>query len=111
MLVVHAFWSTSNGLCLWAEDSDLAVKCPSQALRTARPHPFAASADVINEATGYAAALVAPLLLPDDITMLIDERAAMIDEIVYTPTGEGCTALGIHSVDLLSLCAAKPVPL
>ncbi len=47
MLVVHGFWSTSNGLCLWAEDSDLTVKSPSQALRAARPHPFAAPADVI----------------------------------------------------------------
>jgi SNF2 family DNA or RNA helicase len=47
MLVLHGFWSTSNGLCLWSEDSDLAVKSPSQALRSARPHPFAAPADVI----------------------------------------------------------------
>ena len=47
MLVLHGFWSTSNGLCLWSEDSDLAVKSPSQALRSGRPHPFAASADVI----------------------------------------------------------------
>jgi SNF2 family DNA or RNA helicase len=47
MLVPHGFWSTSNGLCLWAEDSDLTVKSPSQALRAARPHPFAAPADVI----------------------------------------------------------------
>jgi len=47
MLVLHGFWSTSNGLCLWSEDSDLTVKSPSQALRSARPHPFAATADVI----------------------------------------------------------------
>ncbi|MGH3856735.1 MAG: ATP-dependent helicase, partial [Pseudonocardiaceae bacterium] len=47
MLVLHGFWSTSNGLCLWSEDSDLTVKSPSQALRWARPHPFAAPADVI----------------------------------------------------------------
>ena len=47
MLVLHGFWSASNGLCLWAEDSDLTVKSPSQALRAARPHPFAAPADVI----------------------------------------------------------------
>ncbi len=45
MLVLHGLWS--NGLSMWAEDSTLAVKSPSQALRTARPHPFAASADVI----------------------------------------------------------------
>ncbi|MGH3824509.1 MAG: SNF2 helicase-associated domain-containing protein, partial [Pseudonocardiaceae bacterium] len=47
MLVLHGFWSVSNGLCLWSEDSDLTVKSPSQALRSARPHPFAALADVI----------------------------------------------------------------
>jgi SNF2 family DNA or RNA helicase len=42
MLVVHGFWSVGNGLCLWAEDSELAVTSRSQALRSARPHPFAA---------------------------------------------------------------------
>ena len=46
MLVLHGFWS-ADGMCLWAEDSDLPVKSPSQALRSARPHPFAAPADVI----------------------------------------------------------------
>jgi SNF2 family DNA or RNA helicase len=44
MLVLHGFWSPGGGLCLWAEDSGRAVKSPSQALRTARPHPFAAPA-------------------------------------------------------------------
>jgi SNF2 family DNA or RNA helicase len=47
MLVLHGFWSMSGGLRLWAEDSDLLVKSPSQALRSARPHPFAAAADAI----------------------------------------------------------------
>jgi superfamily II DNA or RNA helicase len=42
MLVVHGFWSSGRGLCLWAEDSELAVTSRSRALRTARPHPFAA---------------------------------------------------------------------
>jgi SNF2 family DNA or RNA helicase len=46
MLVLHGFWST-NGLCLWAEDSDRTVKSPSQAVRSARPHPFAAPAGVL----------------------------------------------------------------
>jgi hypothetical protein len=31
MLVLHGFWSTSAKLRLWAEDSDLLVKNPSQA--------------------------------------------------------------------------------
>jgi hypothetical protein len=47
MLVLHGCWSISGGLRLWAEDSDLPVKSPSQALRSARPHPFAAPADAI----------------------------------------------------------------
>ena len=47
MLVLHGFWSMSGSLRLWAEDSDLLVKSPSQALRAARPHPFAAAADAI----------------------------------------------------------------
>ena len=47
MLVLHGFWSRSGSLRLWAEDSDLLVKSPSQALRSARPHPFAAAADAI----------------------------------------------------------------
>src|SRR6266508_1977485 len=63
MLVLHGFWSAANGLCLWAEDSDRTVKSPSQALRSARPHPFAAPADVI---TGIHAGKpgTATLLLP-----------------------------------------------
>ncbi|HEV8559202.1 MAG TPA: DEAD/DEAH box helicase, partial [Actinophytocola sp.] len=47
MLALHGFWSTENGLCLWAEDSDRTVKSASQALRSARPHPFAAPDGVI----------------------------------------------------------------
>jgi len=49
MLAVHGFWSHRRGLSLWAEDADRTVKSPSQALRTARPHPFAAPADTVAE--------------------------------------------------------------
>ncbi len=66
--------------------------------------------DLVNEVTDYPADLVAPLMLPDDLTMLIDEQAAGVDDVVYTPTGEACTALGIHTLDLFALCGAKPVP-
>lgn len=48
MLVLHSFWSMADGLRLWAEDSDLLVKSPSQAIRSARPHPFAAPTEVIS---------------------------------------------------------------
>lgn len=47
MLVLHAFWSLGRGPGLWAEDSDKTVKSPNQALKAARPHPFAASSDVL----------------------------------------------------------------
>jgi SNF2 family DNA or RNA helicase len=48
MLVLHGFWSASfGGLGVWAEDSERAVKSASQALRSARPHPFAAPADAV----------------------------------------------------------------
>jgi len=42
MLVLHGFWLPNDGLCLWAEDSERTVKSSSQALRSARPHPYAA---------------------------------------------------------------------
>jgi SNF2 family DNA or RNA helicase len=49
MLVVHAFWSPSDGLCLWGEDSERPVKSPSQALRSDRRHPFASSSESLAE--------------------------------------------------------------
>ncbi len=45
MHAIHAFWSLHKGLCLWAEDADRAVKSTSQAVRSARPHPFAAASE------------------------------------------------------------------
>jgi SNF2-related domain/SNF2 Helicase protein/Helicase conserved C-terminal domain len=47
MLALHGFWSPQGGLCLWAEDSVPPVRSPSQAMRSARPHPFAASASTL----------------------------------------------------------------
>lgn len=70
--------------------------------------------DVINSATEYAADLVCPLLLPDTMPLLIDHRLVdglRGDDVVYTPTGEPSTALGIRGQNLYSLCQAKPVDL
>jgi prolyl-tRNA editing enzyme YbaK/EbsC (Cys-tRNA(Pro) deacylase) len=67
--------------------------------------------DLVNEATDYTADLVAPLMLPEDIAMLVDEDVAAADEVVYTATGEARTALGIRTLDLLALCPAKPMPM
>jgi len=50
MLVLHGFWLPERGLCVWAEDSERAVTSRSQALRSARPHPFAAPVEVLADA-------------------------------------------------------------
>jgi hypothetical protein len=47
MLVVHGFFSPEDGVCLWAEDSDRPVTSQGQALRSARPHPFAGTAEAL----------------------------------------------------------------
>jgi prolyl-tRNA editing enzyme YbaK/EbsC (Cys-tRNA(Pro) deacylase) len=70
-----------------------------------------AADDLVNEVTDYTADLVAPLMLPDHITTLVDQKVAGADEVVYTATGESCTALGIRTLDLFALCEAKPVPI
>jgi prolyl-tRNA editing enzyme YbaK/EbsC (Cys-tRNA(Pro) deacylase) len=64
-----------------------------------------ASADDVNARTEFAAGLVAPLLLPDDVPLIIDSSLAS-REVLYTPTGESGTALGIHARDLLTVTGA-----
>ncbi|MCW2719680.1 DEAD/DEAH box helicase [Pseudonocardia sp.] len=44
MLAVHALWSPGRGVLLWAEDGERPVTSSSRSLRSARPHPFAATA-------------------------------------------------------------------
>lgn len=78
--------------------------------RRVRPAP----AFLVNSATDYAATSVSPLLLPDELTVLIDERVSRIgdpDDQVYTPTGERRTALRLRTLDLLSRTPGKPVDL
>ena len=68
----------------------------------------------ISSVTGYAAGLVAPLALPDDMPLYVDQALAdSADDgaVVYTATGEPGTALGIRLLDLLAGCAAKPAAL
>ncbi len=92
------------------------TQVPADALRAAlgvrsvRP----AAPDIVNAVTDYAAELVAPLLLPDDVPVFLDQRVVDsldIDEVVYTATGEPSTALGIRILDLLTICGAKPIEL
>jgi SNF2 family DNA or RNA helicase len=71
MLVMHGFWLAETGLCLWAEDSELLVKSSSQAYRSARPHPFAASQAALD---GIHAGK------PGDVTLLLPSlRSAPLD--------------------------------
>ncbi|RFU43629.1 hypothetical protein DZF91_00160 [Actinomadura logoneensis] len=73
-----------------------------------------ARADTVNAVTEYAAGLVAPLLLPSTMPLLIDRRiieSRSPDDVVYTPTGEASTALGIRVADLCALTSAKPCDL
>ncbi|TDC62902.1 YbaK/EbsC family protein [Actinomadura sp. GC306] len=78
--------------------------------KTLRPaHP-----DIVNAVTQYAANLVCPLLLPDDMPVLIDQRvmdALPSDDVVYTATGEASIALGIRARTLYALTHAEPADL
>ncbi|MFC4588040.1 aminoacyl-tRNA deacylase [Sphaerisporangium corydalis] len=78
--------------------------------RRVRPAP----AFLVNSATDYAATSVSPLLLPDDLTVLVDERLGHPgdpDDLMYTPTGERRTALRLRALDLLLLTPGKYVDL
>ncbi|GAA0422855.1 hypothetical protein Acor_58390 [Acrocarpospora corrugata] len=73
-----------------------------------------ASAFLVNSATDYASGLVGPLLLPDRLTVLIDQRLiddTDPDDLVYTATGERSTVLRLRAIHLFALVDAKPVDL
>ncbi|GAA5048561.1 prolyl-tRNA editing enzyme YbaK/EbsC (Cys-tRNA(Pro) deacylase) [Thermocatellispora tengchongensis] len=84
--------------------------------RKVRPAP----AFLVNAATEYADGLVCPLLLPETLALLIDERLYVGQEehagqggarLFRTPTGERHTALSIRAADLLSLVSGKRLDL
>jgi len=66
----------------------------------------AATANRVNVETDYTAGLVSPVLLPSDVPILVDS-AFGASEVVYTPTGDSGTALGIHVRDLLVATRAR----
>src|SRR5215472_8075672 len=71
MLVLHGFWAAREGLGLWAEDSELPVASTSHALRSARPHRFAALSSTLTTLhVGKPAEAV--LLLPSARTAPLD---------------------------------------
>jgi SNF2 family DNA or RNA helicase len=102
MLVLHGFWSPDEGLCLWAEDSDRAVKSPSQALRSARPHPFAAPWEVL---AGICAGKPgeATVLLPSLRTAPVDSPELV--RIVPRPPASSAPALLVWVVPVVTLDA------
>jgi prolyl-tRNA editing enzyme YbaK/EbsC (Cys-tRNA(Pro) deacylase) len=66
----------------------------ARSLRSARP-------EMVNELTDFAAPLVSPLLLPDSVLVLADACIGHA-EVVYAPTGDSGTAVGIASRWLLT---------
>ncbi len=70
-----------------------------------RPSLAPASALRVNAITDYAASLVAPLLLPSSVTLLADSSVTTAD-VVYAPTGDCGTALGIAATHLLAVNGA-----
>lgn len=47
MIVIHALWSPGRGLLFRGLDGDRRVESASQAVRSARAHPFAADAEAL----------------------------------------------------------------
>lgn len=81
---------------------------------TGGQHVRAADETEISSVTGYAAGLVAPLALPEELLVYVDQAvtdSADDGAVVYTATGESGTALGIRLLDLLAGCVAKPAAL
>lgn len=65
-----------------------------------------APADLVNQVTDFAASLVSPVLLPEDVLVLADACVGHHD-VVYTATGDGGTVLGIPSRWLLTASRAR----
>ena len=104
MLVLHGFWSASAGVSIWAEDSDRGVKSPSQALRSARRHPFAAPADALAGIhTGKPA--TATLLLPSVRSAPLDSPELV--RVTPRPAPRTGVALLPWTVPVVSMDAAS----
>src|SRR6516225_958132 len=103
MLVLHGFWAAPDGLCLWAEDSGLPVSSTSHALRSARPHPFAAPASVLTTLHAGKPA-EAELLLPSLRTAPLDSPELI--RAAPRPTARSAPALLPWTVPILMLDGA-----
>jgi prolyl-tRNA editing enzyme YbaK/EbsC (Cys-tRNA(Pro) deacylase) len=65
-----------------------------------------ATRDEVNTDTDYQAGLVSPLALPPNIMLLADVRL-LRSPVVYLPTGDPGTALGMRTRDLLTVTDAR----
>lgn len=71
----------------------------ARSLRSMRP-------DLVNQVTDFAAPLVCPVLLPESVTVLADSCVGHCD-VVYAPTGDAGTVLGIPTRWLLTASRAS----
>jgi SNF2 family DNA or RNA helicase len=104
MLVLHGFWAARDGLCLWAEDSGRPVSSDSQAVRSARPHPFAAPASAL-AAIHAGKPAEAVLLLPSQRMAPLDSPELV--RIAPRPGPRGKPALLTWTVPTVVLYAAS----
>jgi len=104
--------------CYVADDRFTAVLVPAGAVpdpaallaatgaRALRP----ATDTEVNAATDFAARLVSPVGLPEDVPVLADDAFGG-EHVLYAPVGEGGVVLGIRPADLLRVGRARSVPL
>ena len=70
-----------------------------------------AGAELVSHRTDYLAGHVAPLLLPPDVDVVaLQSLADLATTVVYTPTGDAGTALGLRALDLIVLARAIVLP-
>jgi len=65
-----------------------------------------AACEEVNVDTDYQAGLVSPLALPPQLVLLADVRL-LRSPVVYLPTGDPGTALGMRTRDLLAVTGAR----
>lgn len=65
-----------------------------------------ATAQEVNACTDFAAGLVSPVLLPDDVPLYADASIGASD-VLYAPTGDTGTALGIRTGELFVVSGAR----
>jgi prolyl-tRNA editing enzyme YbaK/EbsC (Cys-tRNA(Pro) deacylase) len=70
----------------------------------------AAPAEIVNRVTDYAVALASPLLQPEEVTVLMD-LVLLREEVLYVPTGDSGTVIGIPSATLAAESDARLVEL